>query len=200
MPTIIETGFERRLRALAWRPALAFMAALTERLLPNYRLWAALEEAGDVHGVRSILDLVWETLAVRDVHIDFTRQAEKLAACEPLADDSFGARAAADLTAALSACMDALCKNAVEAPQEVSRLSIGGVERFIEMQAGASIGDDDQREALIDAHDLMADERAFQLAVLEALEGQPLDRERLREIRTLGCNEGISNLGIGAEE
>lgn len=200
MPTMIAAGFEKRLRALSSSQALAFMAALSERLMPNYRLYAELGDAGDTHGVTSILALVWESLGVRNASINFERQAEKLAACEPPDDDdSFGARIARDLTLALSACMDVFSGPAVEAPVDVSRLSIGGIERFIEMSAGEAIGDDAERETLIDTHELMTDERAFQLAVLESVETQTLDRAGLRELRTLGRNEGVSNLGLTAE-
>ncbi|WP_456268404.1 YjaG family protein [Kushneria sp. AK178] len=200
MPTMIAPGFETRLRALSSRQALAFMAALSERLMPNYRLYAEVGAAGDAHGVTSILALVWESLGVRDARINFERQAEKLAACEPPEDDdSFGARIARDLTLALSACMDVLSGPAVEAAVDVSRLSIGGIERFVEMSAGEAIDDDAEREALIDDHELMSDERAFQLAVLETVETQTLDRAGLRELRTLGKNEGVSNLGLTAD-
>lgn len=201
MPTQIEAGFERRLAALSDRQGLAFAAALCERLMPNYRLYASMEAAGDdrVHVVRTVLDLVWEALGVRDARIDFARQAQKLIECEPPdADERFGARAAGDLTLALAACLDDLIAGSGEAPIEVSRLSLGGVERFIELQAGEAVMDDARREALIEAHELTADERAFQKAVLEAVEAG-IDRERLRAIRALGRNEGFSNLGISAE-
>nr|WP_115855592.1 YjaG family protein [Kushneria indalinina] len=197
---MIAPGFEKRLRALSPRQALAFMASLSERLMPNYRLYAEIGATGDAHGVTSILALVWESLGVRDAKINFERQAEKLAACEPPEDDdSFGARIARDLTLALSACMDVLSGPAGEAPVDVSRLSIGGIERFIEMSAGEAINDDVERETLIDDHALMSDERAFQLAVLERVETQTLDRAGLRELRELGKNEGVSNLGLTAE-
>lgn len=200
MPTQIEAGLERRLADLSSRQGLAFAAALCERLMPNYRLYADMEGEGDVHSVRTLLDLIWEALGVRDARIDFSRQAQKLIECEPPdADERFGARAAGDLTLALSACLDDLIAGSGEAPIEVSRLSLGSVERFIELQAGEAVMDDTRREALIESHELIADERAFQKAVLEALETAPLDRPRLRTIRALGRNEGFSNLGISLE-
>ncbi|ART63518.1 YjaG family protein [Kushneria marisflavi] len=200
MPTMIAQGFEKRLRALSPRQSLAFMAALSERLMPNYRLYAEIGDAGDAHGVASLLALIWESLGIRDARIDFERQGEKLVACEPPEDDdSFGARIARDMTLALSACVDVLSGPAGEASVDVSRLSIGGVERFIEMNAGDAIHDDTEREALIEENELMSDERAFQLAVLESVETQTLDREGLRALRMLGKNEGVSNLGLTAE-
>lgn len=201
MPTRIAPDFERRLRALESRSALAFMAALSERLMPNYRLYAELGENGDYRGASNILALVWESLSVREASIDFTLQAEKLVVCEPPeGDDSFGARIASDLTLSLSACLDVLAGPSPQAPVDVSRLSIGGIERFIEMSEGEHIDSDETREALIESHALMVDERAFQQEVLERVEAGRLDRDTLRALRSLGRNQGVSNLGLSAEE
>lgn len=200
--SIENAAFEARLEALEGRAAVAFMAALIERLLPNYLLYAELSGQGDGKSARVILDLVWEGLSVRDARIDFARQAEKLTALEPDTDqdESFGARVALDATMALAACLDALQsvldkKRGGDSPLEVSRLSIGSVARYIELSEGEGL-DDEALMALVEAHALMADERDFQCAVLESLEQGALDRERLRELRRLGRNEGFSNIGL----
>ncbi|RKQ95754.1 hypothetical protein C7446_3129 [Kushneria sinocarnis] len=191
----------RALERLDPRPGLAFMAALCERLLPNHLLYAELTGDGDARGVRAVMDLIWESLTVREARIDFERQAEKLAACEPEStDDSFGTRSALEVTLALSSCLDVLRGSAVGAPVEVSRISIGGVERYIDMVEGAQWADDSEREARLAAHPLMADERAFQQAVFDELEAGALDRERLKALRRLGRNDGVSNLGLSLEE
>ncbi|MDN3521213.1 YjaG family protein [Halomonas ramblicola] len=191
------SGFFQRLQRLEPRRQQAFMAALCERLLPNYALYAQTAGHGDPQGLRAILDLVWEQLTVKGARIDFERQAEKLAALEPpAADDSFGARRATEAVAALSALLDTLQGEAPEAVLEVSRASRGGVRAFIELTEGE---EDDQRlAALVREHPLMADENDFQDAVLEAVEGE-LDRDALRALRRLGRNEGVSNLGLSAD-
>ncbi|WP_420843358.1 DUF416 family protein [Kushneria phosphatilytica] len=104
------------------------------------------------------------------------------------------------MTLALSACLDLLRGNAVGAPVEVSRISIGGVERYIDMVEGAQWTDEDAREAALAAHPLMADERAFQQAVLDEVNAGALDRDRLKRLRQLGRNDGISNLGLSLAE
>ncbi|SFU79460.1 YjaG family protein [Halomonas korlensis] len=189
--------FFQRLRQLDSRRQQAFMAALCERLQPNYMLFAENSGDGNPTGLRAILDLVWERLAVKEAHIDFDRQADKLAELEPAAgDDSFGARRALDAVVALSALLDTLRGDAPDAVFEVSRVSRGGVRAFIELTEGED--DAERLGELVRRHPLMADELDFQEAVLEAVEG-PFDRESLKALRRLGRNEGVSNLGLSAD-
>jgi len=193
------SGFFQRLQGLEPHRQQAFMAALCERLLPNYALYAQTAGQGNPAGLRAILDLVWERLAIAGARIDFERQAEKLAELAPPEDDdSFGARRATEVVAALSALLDTLQGEAPEAVLEVSRASRGGVRAFIELTEGEEDGE--RLAALVREHPLMADENDFQDAVLEAVEAGPLDRDALKALRRLGRNEGVSNLGLSADE
>ncbi|SDM39777.1 hypothetical protein SAMN05192555_112152 [Franzmannia pantelleriensis] len=192
-------GFNQRLRQLGPRQRQAFMATLCERLLPNYALYAENSGHGDVRGLRVILDLVWESLAVREAKIDFERQADKLAELEPPADDdSFGARRALEAVVALSALLDTLRGDAEEAVFEVSLSSRGGVRAFIELSEGEE--DDARLAELVRGHPLMEDEQAFQGEVLDSVERHPLDRDTLKALRRLGRNDGISNLGLSLDD
>ncbi|MBB3142359.1 YjaG family protein [Halomonas organivorans] len=192
------SGFFQRLQALPARRQQAFMAALCERLLPNYAFYAEATGQGDPRALRPVLDLVWERLAVKDARIDFERQAEKLAELEPPAgDDSFGARRALEAVVAISSLLDTLRGESPEAVLEVSRTSRGGVRAFIELTEGEEDGE--RLAALVREHPLMEDENDFQDAVLEAVESE-LDRDGLKALRRLGRNEGVSNLGLGGEE
>ncbi|MGO2132523.1 MAG: YjaG family protein [Halomonas sp.] len=191
------SGFNQRLHALEPQAQQAFMAALCERLVPNYALYSQASGQGDTKALSSVLALVWESLQVRDARIDFDLQADKLAACQPPAeDDSFGARRAMEAVAALTALLDTLRGGSQEAVIEVSRTSRSGVQAFIAMTEG-----EDDTEALavkVREHPLMADENGFQDALLESVEA-PLDRDALKALRKLGRNEGFSNLGISLE-
>ena len=191
------SGFYQRLQELEPRSRQAFMAALCERLLPNYGLYVQTSGQGNPQGLRAILDLVWERLTVKGTKIDFSLQAEKLAEQAPPADDdSFGARRASEAVAALSALLDTLQGEAPEAVLEVSKASRGGVRAFIELTEGE---EDGQRLAvLVRDHPLMEDENDFQDAVLEAVEG-PLGRDELKALRKLGRNDGVSNLGLALD-
>ncbi len=191
-------GFYQQLQALSLPAQQAFMAALCERLLPNYMLYEQTTGHGDSHTLRTVLSLVWERLNVPNASIDFARQAEKLATCEPPEeDDSFGARRALDTVVSISALLDTLQGESPEAVLDVSRTSRAGVRAFIELTEGE---EDAQALALIIRdHPLMADENDFQDAVLEAVK-EPLDKAALKEIRQLGRNDGISNLGLTLDE
>lgn len=191
-------GFYQRLQLLPLPAQQAFMAALCERLLPNYALYEQTTGHGDSHTLRTVLSLVWERLSVPNASIDFARQAEKLAECEPPEeDDSFGARRALDAVVAVSALLDTLQGESVEAVLDVSRTSRAGVRAFIELTEGE---EDAQALALIIRdHPLMADENNYQDAVLDAV-SEPITKASLKEIRQLGRNGGISNLGLSLNE
>jgi uncharacterized protein YjaG (DUF416 family) len=197
-------GFRARLEALAPVRRTAFMATLTERLLPNAGFYAeangtasALETTREL---RKLLDLVWEQLRVRDAKIDFSLQAEKVTAFEPDEhDDSFGARRALEAVMALTACIDVLISEEPEAALKVSRLSADGVRALIDLQAGEGI-EQEVLEAMIREHPLMVDERDFQDAVLESVEAPRLERDDWRALKRLGRNEDVSNLGLSLQE
>ena len=128
------SGFRARLDALAPVRRTAFMAALTERLLPNAGFYAEANGTASAldttRELRKLLDLVWEQLRVRDAKIDFSLQAEKVTAFEPAEDDdSFGARRALEAVMALTACIDVLISEEPEAALKISRLSGDGVRK-----------------------------------------------------------------------
>ncbi|MCI0508994.1 hypothetical protein C8E00_102624 [Chromohalobacter marismortui] len=197
--TASTDGFHARLDRLPARARQAFMAALIERLWPNYVLYAEMSGIGDAQVLRNVLDLAWEALAVKEAAIDFDKQAEKLAEQEPPeTDDSFGARRAVEVVMALAALLDALRGEAPESPRDVSRLSRDGVHAYIEMTDGADDDDAARLAARVREHPLMDDEHGFQEAVLEHVEA-PLTRDALKSLRRLGRNEGVSNLGLSAD-
>ena len=184
-------SFNARLRQLDARQQIAFMAALSERLVPNYALYAGMSGHGNPSVMNNVLDLVWERLKVASARIDFDKQAEKLAEIEPPEDDdSFGARRATESVMALTTLLDALRGEAPEAALEVSRVSRNGVRAYIEMTEGS---EDAER-----LDELMEDERDFQDAVLEALEAAP-KLDDLSALRALGRNQGVSNLGLSLD-
>lgn len=191
-------GFYQRLQQLPLASQQAFMAALCERLLPNYALYEQTSGHGDGHTLRAVLNLVWERLSVPNASIDFARQAEKLAECEPPEDDeSFGARRALDAVVSISALLDTLQGESSEAVLDVSRTSRAGVRAFIELTEGEE--DANALALLIRDHPLTEDENNFQDAVLEEV-SQPLTKDTLKDIRQLGRNGGVSNLGLSLDE
>lgn len=83
---------------------ITFMASLCERMYSNYQLFCLQTAFGDEAIFRRILDLVWETLVVKDAKVNFDLQLEKLEEAIPTADDYnvYGVYPAIDFCVALS--------------------------------------------------------------------------------------------------
>lgn len=76
-----------RLERLESWQHLTFMASLCERMFPNYQMFCQQTAFGDPAIYRRILDLVWETLVVKDAKVNFDSQLEKLEQAIPSAED-----------------------------------------------------------------------------------------------------------------
>ncbi|MCM2131421.1 YjaG family protein [Larsenimonas rhizosphaerae] len=192
-----DSATRTRILALSADQALGVAAGMTERMLPNYVLYADVSGTGDAARIRVMIDLIWEQLGPSRATIDFERQAEKLVALEPDTDrdESFGARLALDVTMALASCFDGLQKaEPHQTALEALRLSAGGVARFIEYSEGES--EDDS----LDEHPLMVDETGFAEALIEAVEEIRFDREGLKRLRRLARNQGVSNIGLSLDD
>jgi hypothetical protein len=59
---------------------------------------------------------------------------------------------------------------------------------------------DEELIRMINSHDMMLDEDAFQSEVLEQLKGAKQNAATITALRELGENQGISNIGISDEE
>ena len=117
-------SFNARLRQLDARQRIAFIAALRERLVPNYALYAVVSGQGNPGVLHNVLDLVWERLKIAAAKIDFDKQAEKLADVEPPeADDSFGARRATEAVMAFDFADD----------DSVRKMGYVGEKRYVRM-------------------------------------------------------------------
>lgn len=199
-----EQQRESRIHALSERDALAFMAALTERMLINLDFYAALTELEPKQAKRAgnALGLVWEALMAPQAQVDFLLQEEKLAALEErLAedDDSFGARMAGDALMALSTLLESMATERKGGAIEVERLSAHGVAQLVMMQSDDELSESEWQQR-IDEHPLMADESDFQDSILDALYEAGTSRDALKTLRRLGHNEGASNLGLSLND
>jgi uncharacterized protein len=192
---MLQNPVHLRLAKLESWQHLTFMACLCERMFPNYWAFCQQTEFADASLYRRILDLVWESLTVKDAKINFDSQLEKLEAAIPDGDafDVYGVYPAIDACVALSEALHAMLSGeTLEHAIEVSRTSITTVAMLEMTQAGREMSDDELREnpAVIDEWDLQWE--IFRLLAdceerdLELIKGLRLD---LREA-------GISNIGI----
>ncbi len=75
--TCYKTRFICVLERLESWQHVTFMACLCERMYPNYAMFCQQTGFGDGQAYRRILDLIWETLTVKDAKVNFDSQLEK---------------------------------------------------------------------------------------------------------------------------
>lgn len=188
---------EKELHSLSPLAQRAFAAALAQRMLPNFLLFADITEQAEAgHALQSALDTVWEKLLTPKAKINFEKQQLKLAELEPdpAQHDFFGVYPALDTYMAVMAVLAAMQDKDEQPALDVSRLSRGSVQFYLNIQAETTL----DYEAL-DQEPLWQEERDFQEQLLALLQGDLIE-EQLRDAKLMGRNDGISNLGIGLEE
>ncbi|RUO35686.1 YjaG family protein [Aliidiomarina sanyensis] len=188
----------QRIRTL--EPSLqALLAAyLCERMLPNYRLFSESTGFGDPKVLRGGLDAAWDKLAVNK-GTDWQRWQEKLEVVTPNEQtfDVLGVFPAIAACTGLSSLMQGLEEKDASAYLDVSKISQGAVAHFLELGELSEISQHDERAQAIDAHPLMQYEHDIQQAMVDFLtDAAGLNKELVREVRSIAREEGISNLGF----
>ncbi len=135
-----------RLKRLESWQYLAFMASLCERMYPNYQMFCQQTAFVDPAIYRRILDLVWETLVVKDAKVNFDSQLEKLEKAIPSVEDYdlYGVYPAIDACIALGELIHScLSGETQEHAITVSEMSIRTVAMLEMTQAGREMTDDE---------------------------------------------------------
>lgn len=179
-----------------WQLA-ALCAALSERMFPNFALFARLMEFGDVQQVRRILDGVWDYLGNSGAKMNFEVQLDNVESNMPNLDefDMYGASPALDAVVALCSTLNTVISSDPGEVINVANMSRESVATFIEMTADDQISDE-ELVRYINTHELMQQEDDFQAVILEILQDDISRTEALSELRELAHNDGYSNLGI----
>ena len=73
---MLQNPIHLRLEKLESWQHVTFMACLCERMYPNYAMFCQQTEFADGQLYRRILDLIWETLTVKDAKVNFDSQLE----------------------------------------------------------------------------------------------------------------------------
>ncbi|WP_286240605.1 YjaG family protein [Neptuniibacter halophilus] len=183
-----------------WQLA-AFCAAVSERMFPNFALFARLMEFGDAAKMRQILDAVWDHLNNTGAKMNFEVQLDKVEANMPDLDefDLYGASPALDAIVALYSTLNTLIAADAGEVMNVANVSRECVAGFIELNADDQISDE-ELVRFINTHELMQQEDDFQADILEIIQDQIPRGEALAELRELAHNDGYSNLGITDSE
>ncbi len=196
---MLQNPIHLRLEKLESWQHVTFMASLCERMYPNYAMFCQQTGFGDAHIYRRILDLVWETLTVKDAKVNFDAQLEKFEEAIPVAEDYdiYGVYPAIDACVALSDLLHALlsgetCEQAVE----VSKTSITTVCMLEMTQAGREMTDDELKN-----NPSVEQEWDIQWEIHRLLAAcEERDIELIKGLRADLREAGSSNIGINLQQ
>lgn len=192
----MRNPIHKRLENLESWQHLTFMAALCERMAPNFKLFCQMNELSvEAKTYQNILNLVWEYLTVKDAKINFENQLEKLETIIPDVNDyeSFGVVPALDACQALAEILHAIIAGeTLERAVEISLISLGTVTSLLETETGRDWSESELKES----KDIQA-ELDVQWQVYRLLkECEKRDIELILDLKNEIRAEGISNIGI----
>ena len=196
---MLQNPIHLRLEKLeAWQH-VSFMASLCERMYPNYAIFCQQTGYGDAHLYRRILDLIWETLTVKDAKVNFDSQLDKLEEAIPAADDYdiYGVYPAIDACVALSELVHSrLSGETLEHTIEVSKASITTVAMLEMSQAGREMTDDELK-----INPAVEQEWDIQWEIFRLLaDCKERDIELIKGLRADLREDGTSNIGINLQQ
>jgi len=180
-----------RVRELEGYKAIAFSAALLERMIPNYELFCEVSEFGDSEGVRNCLNLIWESVKAPRSKFNVAVQLEKVEVATPDTGDfnTYGVYPAIDAAIALAAALNLIAGDDPQGAVVVSKLSQGSVEAYL-LASGEA---DDET---VKTHPLMEFEVAVQNELLSCVEEGKSPISTADALKAIALEEGISNIGI----
>lgn len=126
--------------------SLTFMLCLCERMYPNYHKFCLETGFGDAKIYHGILDLLWETLLVKNVKVNFDHQLEKLEDLIPSAesDSIYGVYPAIDACIALSEVVHAhLSGETLDHTIAISEVSVRTVAMLAMTLVGKEMTEDE---------------------------------------------------------
>ncbi|WP_426414627.1 YjaG family protein [Aestuariirhabdus sp. LZHN29] len=180
---------------------IAFLAALGERSLPNYRLFSELCDSGDPAVLRQNLNLLWDCAAGLQSAKNFEKQLDLLEdnTPDPTRFDSYGVRPGLDCCVLLNAALSCAMKSNLDDCLSGSTLSLATVAEFLEFSGEIDANHPDAN-TLLREHPLYLQELGFQQALCQKLLTRSTPNKPLiQELRKLAANEGVSQIGISAE-
>ncbi|MFT6194832.1 MAG: hypothetical protein ACJASU_001736 [Cognaticolwellia sp.] len=185
---------------------VAFSAALLERMLPNYQMFAEHVDFGDFKVLRNQLDLIWQWLdKANRCKINYDAQIAKLEEQVPDPDDFdfLGVFPALDSAMALMSLFQGMQDLESDSLTNISKLSENSVSYYVELSLAQQIDEitPDEEEIVISAqqiaeHPLMQWEIATQNELFEFLTTASENKASCLQVKVMVLEEGLSNLGI----
>ncbi|MFU2315586.1 YjaG family protein [Rahnella sp. PCH160] len=192
---MLRNPIHLRLEKLESWQHVTFMASLCERMYPNYQAFCLETGFGEAQVYRRILDLIWETLVVKDAKVNFDSQLEKLEEAVPSSDDYdiYGVYPAIDACIALGELIHSrLSGETLSHAVAVSEASIRTVAMLEMTQAGKEMTDDELK--VIPA---VEEEWDIQWEIFRLLaDCEERDLELIKGLRSDLREAAVSNIGI----
>jgi Uncharacterized protein conserved in bacteria len=193
---MIKNPVQLRLAKLpVWKQRL-FMVCLCERMYPNFIYYCNLQQDElSAVGYKKILDLIWESLLVENVKINFDLQLEKLESLIPIINDDspYMVYPAIDACQALSEILHSFISGEiVEHTARVSSISATTVAEFEMTKDNIELAEEEQSSlpCVIEEFDLQWE--IYRLLTDENNESIDLIRGLKKDIRSAE----ISNIGV----
>ncbi len=192
---MLQNPIHLRLEKLESWQHVTFMASLCERMYPNYQMFCLQTEFGDPQVYRRILDLVWETLVVKDAKVNFDSQLEKLEEAIPSVEeyDLYGVYPAIDACIALGELIHSrLSGETYSHAVAISETSIRTVAMLEMTQAGKEMTD-----AELKVLPAVEEEWDIQWEIFRLLAGcEERDIDLIKGLRSDLREAAVSNIGI----
>ncbi len=192
---MLRNPIHLRLEKLESWQHVTFMASLCERMYPNYQAFCLETGFGEPQLYRRILDLIWETLVVKDAKVNFDSQLEKLEEAIPSSDDYdiYGVYPAIDACIALGELIHSrLSGETLSHAIAVSETSIRTVAMLEMTQAGKEMTDEELK--VIPA---VEEEWDIQWEIFRLLaDCEERDLELIKGLRSDLREAAVSNIGI----
>jgi len=192
---MLRNPIHLRLEKLESWQHVTFMASLCERMYPNYQAFCLETGFGEPQLYRRILDLIWETLVVKDAKVNFDSQLEKLEEAVPSSDDYdiYGVYPAIDACIALGELIHSrLSGETLSHAVAVSETSIRTVAMLEMTQAGKEMTDEELK--VIPAVEVEWD---IQWEIFRLLaDCEERDLELIKGLRSDLREAAVSNIGI----
>lgn len=184
-----------------WREC-AFLLALAERGFPNYALFSDAIGMKGGGKMRQVLDRGWDMLQEPPAEAAIPEMLAKLESLSPDVEkyDMYGVYPAFDFCRLLEQALLNRLNPDRHRASEASQWATETVMNFIEVSEGEEL-DDDELVKLLDRHELMKIDKAFQRDILLSMKRQRTPTEKfIAELKAQAANDGVSNLGISLND
>lgn len=193
---MIKNPIHLRLEKLSHRQLLLFMLCLCERMYPNFAFYCQQVDNSDHKTYKNMLNLIWELLIVKNAHIDFDKQLEKLEWLIPVVDEQspYSIYPAIDACQALSELMHAYLSNEyVEYAISISQLSLKTIVELEQIQTNTTLSEE-QLKTLPP----ILDELDIQWEIYRLIKKDQIDTklDALKTLKNEFREEQISNIGV----